>query len=224
MRCLLTRVLRFDKEISKEGGYDMAEKIPAGITPAHVTAISELLKQVRGATGADQAGMRLNESGAGETAIYVVIGWVEGPDLESDRRNKNKPDPGLYRFGDRGTSEVYSAALTAGKLGHIEGRDWNTQLILKRHEAKSQAQKAGIMYQKFIGITIEEGNKHRCVGTVTVGFKQKPNPATLSNVDQALKDHAQNQQSDLIQFLIGKKTAFEVQLPAGGLEFSGPTF
>ncbi len=174
--------------------------IPAGITPEHFIQIRKFLLEILQDIPAEQAGMRLNVTNRQDPAP-VVVGWVEGEILKNARIGKGDPDPGLYRFGDRGRpSDVYSACLNTDQKGVIQERNWNTQLSEKFEEAKAQAPKCGIKYQRFIPIMVDEGGRTRCAGTITVGFLQKPDSSIIHKADEILKSRAQDK-SHITNFL-----------------------
>lgn len=135
--------------------------------------------------GAKQVNLRLNESGK-EDKRPVFIDWVALPKVWSDLAKKSETkDLGKSRLGEGTPSKVYEEALKKAGKGIIE-RNWKLKQLLKekRVESKLAVQKAGLMYQRFIGI-IAQG---RCVGLLTVSFEKKPKK--LHEVDNKMKQWA----------------------------------
>jgi hypothetical protein len=167
----------------------MAVPIPGGIEPKHLADIREIMESILANLEkfkAKQVNLRLNKSAVEEYLPYF-IDWVGGQELKRDR-NEKELDPGLFRFGDNVPSVVYNDTLNAAPKTLID-RDWGTQGIgEKQADSKVLAQKAKLTYQKFIGIIAkDEKNKTRCVGTLTAGFKDKPNDSEAVKIDEEMK-------------------------------------
>lgn len=184
-------------------------KIPQGITQEDFMEIGRCLRNILGQTHAMLVNMRLNKTGIKDPAP-VFVGWVEHDELKKIRLDKNESDPGLYRFGDTVGSKTYTETLLA--KGAIKERDWSVSLTEKHAEQKALAPKAGVMYQKLIGIIVEEGSVRRCVGTLNLGFYRKPDAQVVHNAERIMKDWAQNPGSQLVKFL------------KANFEFGGPAF
>jgi len=139
--------------------------------------------------GAKQVNLRLNTSGT-ESKLPVFIDWVAVKDVTDTLTQKSGiKDYGVYRFGDPLPSKVYDE--TVDKVGKgIVRRDWKCDQLLreKRVQSRLLVQKAGLMYQQFIGIVAEQRGRRRCVGILTVSFRRKPRK--LSDVDAKMKEWA----------------------------------
>ena len=142
--------------------------------------MQRVLKEFR-SLGAKQVNLRLNESNETEKRP-VFIDWVAVPEIfERLARQSDTPQTreqvsnvGLYRFGEGLRSRVYEDAVNKALAfqGTID-RDWHQDLAEKKVESKLLVQKAGLMYQKFIGIIAEEAGSRRCVGLLTVSFREE---------------------------------------------------
>ena len=55
-------------------------------------------------------------------------------------------------------------------------------------QSRLVVQKAGLMYQQFIGIIAGQGGRRRCVGILTVSFRRKP--GKLNDVDAKMREWA----------------------------------
>jgi hypothetical protein len=204
------------------------KKIPGGVMPRDFLEISshlerilnELRDEVRGdpalkGTCEDhmpkEVHMRLNVSDT-DQSLSVFVGWVEDEELKRRRIAKNEPDPGLYRFGDTAGSLIYECCVRTHKADHFEERDWRSQLQEKRPEEKALAAKAGLMYQRAYGIMIADGSDCHCVGTLNVGFFQKPPDRVLEKVHHKMREWAQQPGKPLLAIL------------KADYELGGPTF
>jgi hypothetical protein len=155
--------------------------------------------------GAKQVNLRLNESEC-ETKLPVFIDWIALPRV-SARIAKRSPEPdfGKYRLGEATPSKVYiDGVAQAGKK--IIERNWTYKQLLKekRVESKLLVPKAGLMYQKFIGIIAGEQGSRRCVGLLTVSFAKKPETRILNKVEERMQQWAswpEKSKSDLIKYL-----------------------
>lgn len=175
-------------------------KIPGGITVEDFIWIRDCLRGILKEAGARQANVRLNETG--EIAPHpFFVGWVGDAELEAARIRKNDPDPGLFRFGDDNYGKIYNETVSDGS-GAIKERDWRRRgLGEKSMAAKNLAQEAGVLYQKFIGILVDQGDLRRCIGTLTVGFAHKPNGRNKGRTESVMKKWAQDPRSKLVSFL-----------------------
>ena len=157
--------------------------------------------------GAKQVNWRLNES-HNEDKRPVFMDWLALPRV-SDRLAKRRTadgDLGKSRLGETTPSEVYDAGLDRAGKGLIE-RNWKFKQLLKekRVESKLLVPKAGLMYQRFIGIIAEEeGGRRRRAGLLTVSFEKKPKKQKLDEVDKRMKEWASwpgNPKSKLVTFI-----------------------
>ncbi|HEY3305528.1 MAG TPA: hypothetical protein VGL70_18550 [Candidatus Binatia bacterium] len=176
-----------------------AKKIPGGITAEDFIRIRDCLREILKEAGAKQANLRLNES-AEEGPHPFFVGWVGDKDVEKKIRDRNDPDPGLYRFGDDNYATVYKDTISDRRWA-IQNRDWCRNLAEKSMTAKGIAPKSGVMYQKFIGILVKNGSKRRCVGTLALGFASRPSGRTHSKVEKIMKSWARDPRLKLVQFL-----------------------
>ena len=146
-----------------------------------------ILKQFR-THGARQVNWRLNESEQEQTRP-VFIDWVALPSVTARiARRTLESDMGKYRLGEGTPSKVYEQGVALAGKKIIE-RDWNCKELLreKRVESKLAVQKAGLMYQRFIGIIGGDRGNWRCVGLLTVSFEKKPKRAELGKVEEKMK-------------------------------------
>jgi hypothetical protein len=138
--------------------------------------------------GARQVNWRLNESEQ-EQARPVFIDWLALPSVTARIvRRSPESDIGKYRLGEGTPSEVYKQGVALAGKKIIE-RNWQCKELLreKRVESKLAVQKAGLMYQKFIGIIGGDPENWRCVGLLTVSFEKKPKRADLVKVEEKMK-------------------------------------
>lgn len=182
----------------------MAVRIPGGIEPRHLAEIREITEKCLNALNkfnVMQVNLRLNKSGT-EDKLPYFIDWV-GVQAVLDilKRDERELDPGLLRFGDDTPSEVNREALD-GAPNTIINRDWTKGMAEKRPQSRVLAQKAGVMYQKIIGIIADEKNgsvtKKRCVGTFTAGLAKKPDDVMEKQIDEELKEIATSPASPLV--------------------------
>jgi len=141
----------------------MAKKQIAGeITSADFTDIETRLGQILVDQKAGEVHLRLNESGNSDLAP-IFVGWVEDQTSRNVRLGKNKPDPGLYRFGDRVLSSIYVNAYDSAKSKGpaqftLEGRtiekDWNKDLPEKKPDELALVSKSGLRYQLAIALIV----------------------------------------------------------------------
>ena len=140
--------------------------------------------------GVMQVNLRLNESET-EKNVPFFIDWVGTPETRSTLSKQGlSPAQSGHRFGDPIRSAVYDEAV--GPTPKIIERDWCEPGKLKEKVAQSQllAQRAGAMYQMFIGIKAEQDGHRRCVGLLTAGFPKKLEGATKTAVEGKMKDWA----------------------------------
>lgn len=180
---------------------DMLKKIPGGITADDFMAMRNFLLEVRNQVGAKQVIMRLNRTGE-EIPAPVFVSWVEDDAIAKRRTEKerNEPDPGLFRFGDSNYSVVYNQTISAGP-GVLRERSWTRPYAEKSDQAKALVQEADLNYQRYIGIIVGDGKKRRCVGTLSVAFSDKPDARSRASIDQVLKNWALESRSPLVIFL-----------------------
>lgn len=184
------------------------KNIPADITLDAFGAIRGHLLEILKVTGAAVVNVRLNKTGIAAPAP-VFVGWVEDDTLKKRRGGRNEPDPGFSRLGDTITSQEYTDTLAA--QGTILERDWCVSLDQKSPDQKALLPRAGVMYQKLIGIIVQEGSVRRCVGALNVGFRRRPDAQTMQKAEKLIRHWAQDQGSKLVASL---KQNFE---------FGGPT-
>lgn len=153
--------------------------------------------------GAKQINLRLNES---EQEAYrpVFIDWIALPSVSAKLAKRSpESDIGKYRLGEATPSKVYDDGVKQIGKKIIE-RNWTCQNLLKekRLESKLAVQKAGLMYQRFIGIIAGEKPSWRRVGLLTVSFEKKPKRAHLVEVEKKMKKLAswpENAKSDPVK-------------------------
>lgn len=141
--------------------------------------------------GAKQVNLRLNESER-EDPLPVFLDWLALPGISAKIAKRSpQTDIGRYRLGETTPSKVYNDGI-AQALKQIIERDWTCDLLLKekRVESKLVVQKAGLMYQTFIGIIAEVNGNWRRVGLLTVSFEKKPKKADLDEVKKKLHNWA----------------------------------
>jgi hypothetical protein len=153
--------------------------------------------------GAKQVNLRLNESEQ-EAYLPVFIDWIALPSVSVKLAQRSREsDIGKYRLGEATPSRVYNDGLKQIGKKIIE-RDWTCENLLKekRLESKLAVQKAGLMYQRFIGIIAGEKPNWRRVGLLTVSFEKKPKKAHLGEVEKTMKKLAswpESARSDPVQ-------------------------
>ncbi|HEY2991029.1 MAG TPA: twin-arginine translocation signal domain-containing protein [Candidatus Binatia bacterium] len=189
------------------------------ITQEHLDNVrkhmAKFLEELKSA-GVVQVNLRLNESQT-EQKLPVFIDWVGTADTHSVLARQGFPQHNAksrsHRFGDSIRSVVYETAV--GDPPKIIDRDWCEPGVLKEKTAQSQllAQRAGAMYQMFIGIVAEQDGRRRCVGLLTAGFPKKLDPSKKKQVEDKMKEWAgwTSTRKDLVNYL------------AGALTLGGPT-
>jgi len=127
---------------------------------------------IKRGTGTIRVTSRLNASDT-KKAVPVWVGTYEDLVVRRARRF----DPGEVRFGQSNRSKVYEETVN-DKGGGIHYRDWTTELPEKTENGYGPGQaygpREGFMYQLFIAIRITKDGKPQNIGTITVGFKNKP--------------------------------------------------
>lgn len=153
--------------------------------------------------GAKQVNLRLNQSEQ-EANLPVFIDWIALPSVSAKITKRSpEPDIGKYRLGETTPSKVYSEGVKRAGKKIIE-RDWTCDRLLKekRVESKLAVQKAGLMYQKFIGIIAGEKAAWRCIGLLTISFEKRPKKAHLDKAEKKMKQLAswpENSKSDPVK-------------------------
>src|SRR5262249_20712019 len=167
-----------------------------------------ILKQFSG-LGAMQVNWRLNVSGKMDPQP-IFIDWFATRKISEGLLGKSGvkiADIGERRLGDWVTSVVYDQGLDQAGTA-IVVRDWMNCSLVKEKKVESQllVQKAGLLYQKFIGILAREpeGKKQRRrVGLLTVSFQTAP--SNQQAVDDLMKKlaWADNPKSDFVKYIEG---------------------
>lgn len=183
------------------------KNIHGDITSKDFETMRDHLLAILKDTGAAVVNMRLNETGRQDPAP-VFVGWVEDETLRKRRRDRREPDPGFTRFGDTVAAKEYTETISA--KGVIQDRDWRERLHEKSPEQKALVPRAGVMDQKLIGIIAQEGNVRRCVGTLNLGFRKRPDAQAVQKAEKVMRHWAQDQNSKLVTFL---KTNFQLGGP-----------
>jgi len=141
----------------------------------------ELQSKLRSKEGTIRVTSRLNASGT-HKAVPVWVGTYETGEVRTARRF----DPGQVRFGQSNRSKVYEETVN-DKKGNIHYRDWRTSLPEKTENGYGPGQaygpREGFMYQFFVAIRKDLGEgKCQHVGTITVGFRNKPDRKRVEEV------------------------------------------
>jgi hypothetical protein len=187
--------------------------IPGGITlddfrtiQIHLADIFQDIENETGGTGLPQElHMRLNESEK-PWPLPIFVGWHEAAGVDDKRMQFNHPHPALWRFGDDVLSEVYAEAINfADEEGDnaFQYRDWNIEMGEKRAGERATDPKAGNLYQTCLAIVIdnemprvvqrvkdEPTTFRRAVGTLVLGFRQKPDGDVLNRAHQIMREWA----------------------------------
>jgi hypothetical protein len=169
--------------------------IPNGINDTHKGQIRTLLEQILNdsdliAAKVVHVNLRLNVSDS-EQKLPVFIDWVGTPTARSILERQGLPPAQRgHRFGDSLRSTVYDAAVASPP--QIIERDWCAPGLLAEKTAQSRllGQRAGAMYQMFIGIKAEQDSQRRCVGLLTAGFQKKLEGTAKTAVEGKMKDWA----------------------------------
>jgi hypothetical protein len=203
-----------DKRLSDSG----KRPIPGGIRLDDFRTIqgylAEIFSDIASATGQtelppefrpQELHMRLNESEK-PWPLPIFVGWYEAEGVEDRRMQFNHPHPALWRFGDDVLSEVYAEAINfADEEGDkaFQYRDWSTEMAEKRAGERATDPKAGNLYQTCLAIVIdnetprviprtddESPTFRRAVGTLVLGFRQRPDGDVLNNAHQVMREWA----------------------------------
>jgi hypothetical protein len=183
---------------------DMPGKIPGGITVEDFSKITGFLRQIltelqSEGTGAKRVVSRLNNS-LRNNPDPIFAGIVEDTELTKQREAQNKPDTGLFRFGDDNKSKVYDDALN-DPSGNVIRRNWDQDRGEKSSHARRLGIDVGCNHQRFIAIRVPVGNQHQHVGTITVGFDRDPT-GHESAIEKIMKKWARSDQnSAYVKFL-----------------------
>jgi hypothetical protein len=162
----------------------MAVNIPSGLKSDRARSIRDSLRKIfvelKEVADVGRVNSRLNCSNTQE-AIPVWAGTYEDNGIA--RKQGFKADE--MRFGRSNRSKVYEETLT-DRNWKIHDRDWTTGFIEKEKDEYGPAQaygpRAGCLHQLYIAIRIKEGTRYRHVGTITVGFRNKPNRAKVDPI------------------------------------------
>jgi hypothetical protein len=188
--------------------------IPGGISPGDFIEIQKYLKNIfedienNAARRKDienkpqELHMRLNESEK-PWPLPIFVGWHEAAGVAEQRIQFNHPHPALWRFGDDVLSEVYAEAINfADAEGEqaFQYRDWSTEMGEKRAGERATDPKAGNLYQTCLAIVIDNERPRmgdtdgttcqRAVGTLVLGFRQKPDGDVLNTAHQIMREWA----------------------------------
>ena len=187
--------------------------IPGGITlddfrkiQAYLADIFQDIENETGRTGLPrELHMRLNESEK-PWPLPIFVGWYEAEGVEHERMQFNQPHPALWRFGDDILSEVYAEAINFADLeGELafQYRDWSIEMGEKRAGERATDPKAGNLYQTCLAIVIDNdvprvvkpvGDEpttfRRAVGTLVLGFRQRPDGDVLNRAHQTMMEWA----------------------------------
>jgi hypothetical protein len=155
----------------------MAIDIPSGLKTIRGNAIRNILRKIfvelQKVADVGRVNSRLNCSNT-EEAIPVWAGTYE--DNAVARAQGFKADD--IRFGRSNRSKVYAETVT-DRNWEIHDRDWTKGFSEKERgeygPADAYGPRAGCMHQLYIAIRVNEDGGHRHVGTITVGFRDKPN-------------------------------------------------
>jgi hypothetical protein len=195
-------------------------RIPGGITPEHfmeiTTILRDILQDIDAEVGEEkpkELHIRLNESDK-PFPLPIFAGWVESNDVQEARQDWNHPDPGLHRFGDDVLSEIYAEAFRyanhQNKDEHFRYRDWGqNELLEKRAGEKATDPKAGNNFQTCLAI-VAQG---RAVGTLVVGFRRRPDAASLGRAQELLREWAREPINDNRRALLNFLNDFDLGGP-----------
>ena len=186
--------------------------IPGGISLDDFRTIQryleDIFQDIENETGTglpQELHMRLNESEK-PWPLPIFVGWHEAAGAAYKRMQFNHPHPALWRFGDDVLSEVYAEAINfADEEGDnaFQYRDWNIEMGEKRAGERATDPKAGNLYQTCLAIVIDneiprvvqpvEGEPtafRRAVGTLVLGFRQRPDDDVLDRAQQTMREWA----------------------------------
>jgi hypothetical protein len=185
----------------------MAVDIPSGLSP-HPQARQEIssaisdgwLKKIfnelrKAKADVGRVNSRLNCSDT-EEAIPVWAGTYEDRTIAKKQGFKASD----VRFGRSNRSKIYTETIN-DKTGAIHEKDWTQGLLEKEEDGYGPAQafgpRAGCMYELYVAIRIKEDEHYKHVGTITVGFRTKPD---RNKVDRILK-HWADVESRYVKYL-----------------------
>jgi len=164
----------------------MAVNILNGLKSITKRSISNVwLKQIfedihKVAADVGRVNSRLNCSGTQE-AIPVWAGTYEDNTIEKAQGFRADD----VRFGRSNRSKIYTMAIT-DQQGNIIEKDWTEGFAEKERDEYGPAQafgpRAGCMHQLYIAIRIKEGKNYKHVGTITVGFRKKPDKGKVGPI------------------------------------------
>ena len=154
----------------------MAVDIPSGLKSHRARSVKDCLRKIfvelKKVSDVGRVNSRLNCSHT-EQAIPVWAGTYEAEDIA--REQGFKADD--LRFGRSNRSKVYEETLS-DRNWKIHNRDWTKGFTEKEKDEYGPAQaygpRAGCVHQLYIAIRIRENDRYRHVGTITVGFRKKP--------------------------------------------------
>jgi|SRR5215467_6470464 len=181
----------------------MAVDIPGGLTPSSAQSkadfkyyLKQIFDELKHVASVGRVNSRLNCSNT-QQAIPVWVGSHEDDYIVKDRGFEADD----VRFARVNRSKVYAETVTDPK-GGIHVRDWTHGFLEKDQDVWGPGQafgpRAGCMYQLYIAIRIKEGDHYRHVGTITTGFRDKPD----NKVEDILKRWANEEQgSAYVKFL-----------------------
>jgi hypothetical protein len=188
--------------------------IPGGITLEDFRTIqkylADIFQDIEENTGRtrlpQELHMRLNESEK-PWPLPVFVGWHEAApeEIKVNRRMQfNHPHPALWRFGDDVLSEVYAEAINFADEEDdraFQYRDWGSEMSEKRAGERATDPKAGNLYQTCLAIVIdneaprvvapgkgETATFRRAVGTLVLGFREKPGDDALNKAHQIMRE------------------------------------
>ena len=202
-----------DVRINRDKRLSGKRPIPGGISLDDFSTIqkylAEMFQDIENGTG--QTGLpkelhiRLNESEK-PWPLPIFVGWYEAAGVDNNRMKFNHPHPALWRFGDDVLSEVYAEAINfADEEGDnaFQYRDWTTEMGEKRAGERATDPKAGNLYQTCLAFVIdnetprvvppgpgEPATFRRAIGTLVLGFQEKPDGDLLNKAHQIMREWA----------------------------------
>jgi hypothetical protein len=183
-------------------------RIPVDVTFEHYLAVKSILRHVLEdfeasvGTAPKWVSCRLNQTNVTDAKPFF-LGWLENDALKATRVTENKPDPGLFRFLDDVPADTYSTSLKDPT--RVKRQDWKAQpqrkltppvkeeLYLYLAQGYFQLSKDQEMCRLSIAIRVGD----RYAGTLNTGLSKDPG----ASLDQIMKDWAQNNTSELVQYL-----------------------
>jgi hypothetical protein len=140
---------------------------------------------------------RLNRSDQKISPAPVCVGWAESKALEKKRKNLGLADPAIMRFGDDHLSPVYAECLCDANMD-VKARDYSkSETAVKEKVVGSRGYDVALrqVYRRYV--CIRAGGCR--VGTLTVGSRSRP--SNYRELEDALRDWAQNPQKELVKYL-----------------------